>query len=584
MSMDPKSPSLAQDALTLLNHAKDKRRQLVGKWTTNYHIVHNRTWVSGRPPGHPRTEIPEIYPILASIVAWQTDLTPMFKIAPNVPPFSPYIDLFVKLSNDLEWIMNTNWETLDYSSEIQQVLWDGELYGIGYGKVVWDALSSGGLGDVFLRRCDPFSIYLDPDAKSWKDMNYIFEVQNISKQELKRRFPQVDVNDETLNFRMEAPKAPTQITPESTQGTGSFRPNPGRLDGSNVTTFGGNKGRPQLLDGEITLVEMWYRTQKKSELPQVDDPTPNTPNRNDLADEWRCLIFAGDKVLMHKAVDEIFGFDKHPYSRYVPLEEGELYGYSLVEQLAPMQISINRLFAAVEHNAWLSGNPILIHRQGDTVNITNRPGERLSTRDPNQDVRWLVPPPINQQHLQVIDKLIEEMERVSGISAIMRGQQPQGRPSEGLVNSVQDSAFVRIRQRLRNFERFLREAGFQIATVIAEFYDKNRVMSRIADTDDSPTTMMLQNQHFFVNGDEEGSKDPIRFNISVRAGAYGAIGREARAAMYERYYAMGAIDEAALLQLSQIPNWQEIAQRVQQQKAQQGTLGAPPTQRAAARR
>ena len=592
MALDPKSPSIVEDALTIFNHAKEKRRPLVGKWVTNYHVTHNRTWTTARPPGHPRTEIPEIYPILASIVAWETDLTPQFKVAPNVPPFSPYIQQYSDMATDLEWILNTNWEALDYEAEVSQVLWDGEMYGIGYGKTTWDPNSSGGLGDAYLRRVDPFNMYLDPDAKSWKDLNYLFEVKQCSIQDIQRRFPKA--NTEELSFRLQdTPNAPTQLD-KSGQATG-HRPNPGSLPnasppatstGTNVTTFGGRAGQPpRVMDSEVTVVELWYRTRAKSGLkPSTEDATPDTPNIHEYKDEWRCLIFSGNQVMLHKAADEIFGFATHPYSRYCPLEEGELYGYSLVEQLAPMQVAINRLFAAVEHNAWLTGNPILIHRAGDTVNITNRPGERMETQDPNQDIRWLQPPPISLQHLQVIDKMIDEMERVSGISAIMRGQQPQGRPSEGLVNSVQDSAFVRIRQRLRNFERFLREAGFQLATIITEFYDQSRIMARVGSDDESPMTMQLSSQHFYTVNDADGTKDPMKFNLSVRAGAFGAIGREARAAMYERYYAMGAIDVGSLLRLSQVPEWEQITEKVNAEKAAAGTMGQPPTQRAAARR
>jgi hypothetical protein len=333
----------------------------------------------------------------------------------------------------------------------------------------------------------------------------------------------------------------------------------------------------------VTLVELWYRTIEKSDLgePEIPDPTPKTPNRSEYKDEWRCLIFCGDQILMDKSATDIFGHGRHPYSRYVPLEEGELYGYSLVEQLAPMQISINRLFAAVEHNAWLSGNPILIKRQGDRQTLTNRPGEVFDAQDPNSDVRWLVPPPISPSHITVIDRIIAEMERVSGMSAIVRGSQPQGRPSEGLMNTVQDSAFVRIRQRLRNFERFLREAGFLLASMVAEFYDTQRILSRVGN-DDQSTALALSNQHFFTP--TKDGLEPLRFNIAVRAGAFGAIGREARASMYERFFAMGAIDSAALLQLTGVPNWKDISDRVQSQQQMAGTLGMPPTQRAAARR
>lgn len=582
--LDSSSASLTMDALTLFNHAKDKRRPLVGKWITNYQVVHNRTWSRHRPTGHPRTEIPEIYPILASITAWCTDQSPQYRISASAPPYSPITEYYADMATDLEWVLNANWEALDYASEASQILWDGELYGIGYAKSFWDATAEGGLGNVVMRRVDPFNMYLDPDARSWKDVNYIFETKQMSLEDVKRRFPKADLNN--LNFRMDAPQAPTQI--DSFETTGHQRGNPGSLpktpdSGRNVTSFGGADGRPRVLDANITVVECWYRHIVKSDLgaPVVADPTPKTPNRSPRADGWHCLIFAGDQILMDKSAKDIYGANIHPYARYCPLEEGELYGYSLVEQLAPIQIAVNRLFASIEHNAWLSGNPILIQKNGDRQTITNRPGEKIEVRDPNQDVRWLTPPPISQQHLQLIDKLIEEMERISGMSAIVRGASPQGRPSEGVVNTIQDSAFVRIRQRLRNYERFLRETAILQASIVTEFYDEERVMSRVGP-DGSAESLKITKQHFYSPGKD--GLEPFKFNLNVKAGAHDAIGREARMSMYERMFAIGAIDAEALLKLAEVPGWSDIVQRVNQEKMAAGTMGQPPTQRAAARR
>lgn len=591
MALDPHSPALIQDALTIFNHAKEKRRPLLSKWTRNYHVVHNRTWGTSRPAGHPRTEIPEVYPIVASIVAWETDASPRFNIAPNIPPNTPFVQAFDDLATDLEWLINQNWEREDYDAEVQQVLWDGEVYGIGYSKTCWEPTLDNGYGNVILRRVDPFNVYLDPDARSWRDMTYLFETRTMSKDELKRRFPKANL--ENLSFRIgDVRSAPTQID-GTTTNPGAIRPNPGSLPnpagGTNTTSFGGPSGMPSLVDEGVTVVEMWYRTLAKSDLPNTGDKAvtkdgnpDKTPPHSDVKDEWRCLIFAGQQVLLHKSASDIFGHGRHPYSRYVPIEEGELYGYSLVEQLAPLQVSINRLMASIEHNAWLSGNPILIRRSGSRTTITNRPGETMDTSDPNQDIRWLTPPSMQAAHVQLVDKFIGEMERISGMSAIVRGMAPGGRPSEGVMDSVQDSAFVRIRLRLRNFERFLRDAGTLCAAVITEFYDEARVISRVGP-DGQRTVLPLLNNHFYVPSDD-GQVMPMSFNLSVTAGASQAISRQAKEAKAERLFALGAFDVPALLEWSEVPKWREIADRVMQAQQAAGTYGMPPTQRAAARR
>ncbi len=589
MALDPRSPSLVIEALSLFNYAKEKKRPLLKKWITNYNVVHNRTWSKFRGSGYPKTEIPEIYPILASIVAWETDQNPQYAVTSEMPSNSPFAMTYATLAKDLEWILNTNWEALDYAEAASTVLWDGEMYGIGFAKNLWSATDSGGLGDVRMCRVDPFNMYLDPDAKAWKDVKFLIETKTMSKDEVKRRWPNARLD--SLHFATDTPQAPNQL--DSAAGNLGQRPNMSRLptptttnnpSTTNVTSMGAKyDGGAALDDGEVVVIEMWYRKVTNTDLPpaQEPDPTPNTPNRSDKQDEWFCLAFCGDQILMHKSAKDLLGTNAHPYARYCPLEEGELYGYSLVEQLAPMQVSINRLFASVEQNAWLSGNPILVQKDGRRTSISNRPGEKIEVNDPNQDVRWLVPPSISSEHVSIIDKLIEEMERISGMSAIVRGSTPEGRPSEGVVNTVQDSAFVRIRQRLRNYERFLRDCALMQSNLVTQFYDRERIMSRIGD-DGEGTSLQISQSHFYVPGPD--GVEPLKYNLRVRAGASDAIGREARLAMYERLFAVGAIDHESLLKLSRIPGWHEIAQKVTQEQQQQGTVGMPPTQRAAARR
>jgi len=587
VALDPRSPALVMDALSLFNYAKEKKRPLLKKWITNYNVVHNRTWSKFRGTGYPKTEIPEIYPILASITAWETDQNPQYSVTSEMPPNSPFAISYATLAKDLEWILNTNWEALDYSNTAQTVLWDGEMYGIGFAKNIWSPHTTGGLGDVQMCRVDPFNMYLDPDARAWKDVQFLIETKTCTKEEVKKRFPKARVDE--LYFSSDTPDGPTQL--DQTNNPGAQRPNLSRFPTptttnnpttTNVTSTKAKYDMPSSLDNSnVVIMEMWYQKLTNSGLTNDNDPTPETPNKSEKQNEWFCLVFCGDQILMHKSAEELMGVNMHPYARYCPLEEGELYGYSLVEQLAPMQISINRLFASVEQNAWLSGNPILVQKDGRRTSISNRPGEKIEVNDPNQDVRWLTPPSISAQHIEVINKLIEEMERISGMSAIVRGASPEGRPSEGVVNTIQDSAFVRIRQRLRNYERFLRECALMQASLITQFYDQDRVMSRIGD-DGEGTSLQITESHFYVPGPD--GVEPLKYNLRVRAGASDAIGREARLAMYERLFAIGAIDHESLLKLSRIPGWHEIAQKVTQEKTAAGTMGQPPTQRAAARR
>jgi len=595
MPLDPNSANLVNEALMLFNQAKEFRKPLIRKWVRNYNIVHNRTWGSGRASYHPQTEIPEVRPILLSLVAWEMDTPPVYDFMPYAPPDSVMYDYYDEIADDLKFAYEATWNNNDYEVEVQQILMDGETYGIGYGKNEWEATLTDGLGEVMMRHKDPFTIYLDPDATSWKDIKFICEARVISTDELRRRFPKFRY-DGSLTWASQMDESPNQVTGFTTN-PGNIRNNPAILTPGVVTSMGGpGPIGKQVIEAGVSYIEIWYRSLAKArvELPLPTDTLALSPNEDDIdvddppgqgyMDEWYCLVLAGSQVIMHKKARDIFPFNRHPYERYVPTEEGELYGYSLVEELGPLQLSINRLISSMEHNLWLAGNPIFVGSgKGDLgrTTIYNKPGERITVQDPNNDVRWMDPPTIAPQHLQTVQFLVGEMERISGMSAIVRGFSPTGRNAQGVLDSVQDSAFVRVRARLRNFERFLRQMGYLNAATMAEFYDVPRFVGRVGN-DGQKMGRVLKSQHFYLPTKQ--GKEPMRFMLNVVSGATQSISRQARVEDMKEAYAMGIVDEHSVLEVMGIPDSKKIADRVVQQKAMAGTLGEPPTQRAADRR
>jgi hypothetical protein len=302
---------------------------------------------------------------------------------------------------------------------------------------------------------------------------------------------------------------------------------------------------------------------------------------------WRCTVVCGDAVLLDSPAEDLWAHGQHPYDRLVCQDEGEFWGMSLVELLAPLQTSVNRLLAAVEQNIWLAGNPVLLEpvQSGlERTRITNRPGQRLQINTPAAKPEWMNPPVIQPQlAMQLIQFYVGEMERISGLSAIVRGATPGGRNAQGVLDSVQEAAFVRIRAMLRNLEAMLKSSGQKAASLIAEFYDSPRVIAFVGPSGEQ-NLAALGARHFYTWNPESPAPTPIRFQLQVQAGSTIPTSRQARAAEADTLFAMGAIDEEAVLQAHDFPNWPMIVDRVREMKAANGTLGMPPGARAAAGR
>lgn len=563
------NPDIAVYVTDLFRAARQHRRPIVGKWTRNYNVLQNRTWGT-RDQHLPSPEIPEIYPVVATITSWQTDSQPTFECAPYAPPHSDYYSEMAGLAQDMQTVLQANWVLNDSDAEIEKILWDGNTYGIGVGKVTWDARAWGGLGDAVLRRVDPYTWYVDPQARSMEDASYFVEAKVVSAQELEARYP--GALAKVRPGTAEAEESPTFL--KNTTSPTYPKANPGTIDGSTTPTWGlpGQTNRiDPTSDPGYLLIEAWLKTPVK-----IGDKWTDT---------WRLVAVVGNVVLRDVSAYKLWGHGQHPYIRYVPHDTGEFYGFSLVEMLTSAQLSINRLLAAMEQNVWLTGNPILVASMRANLQrgvVTNRPGTQLNPQNAD-DVKWMEPPqgaPALSSDL--VRFYIDQMERISGMSAIVRGATMTGRNAQGVVDSMQEAAFVRIRMSLRNLERFLRRAGNLTASLVAEFYDASRIVPFVGP-DGARRSMVLHNQHFY-RPSADGTRLPTAFHIKVEAGSMLPTSKQARAAEAQSLYALGAIDVEGLLDAMDYPNRQAIIQRVQAQQMQAGTLGQPPTQRAAARR
>lgn len=557
MAMTDTEISEVSRVRSLYDQARHKKRPRVQVWEKSYKLVHNRGWSPLRDSWMPSPQASEVYPITAAMVGWMTDQRPALTVVPSADPHSAFHEFYAQLSRDLETTMQANWIVNNVDGEIEKVLWDAMIYGTGFFKVIWDASLAGGMGDAKVCRVDPYAIFPDPAATSMEDCNYIIEARNMSLQELERRFPgsnallKGETYEETGVEKRPDLYASNGRTPMA---------NPGGVDGQ--APRWGKPGQSQraeaaVLDEGVTVYECWIRENDH----YVDDE-----GEVHVEDEWRVVVIAGNqKVLDEKAID-LFGHGQHPYERYVLHDLGEFWGISLVEHLAPLQISINRLLASMQAHAELVGNPVLLEdsRSGiPRTKIVNKPGQRV-TKNAGAEVAWMTPPDMPNTIPELVRFYIGEMERVSGLSAIVRGSTPTGRNAQGVLDSVQEAAFVRVRLALRNLERTLRNVGQLLASLVVENYTAPRMVAIVGPSGER-TSLALDARHFYIP--TENGASPLKFQLWVQAGSSMPISRQARAAEADQMFALGAIDRQAVLEAHDYPNRDEILQRVMSAEA-----------------
>lgn len=574
-----------QTVNALFYRARDAKRNLVAQWRANYKVLNNKTWTVKAEPWMPTPEVSNIWPLLASMTAWMTDQRPSFETTPAMVPFSPQWQHADRIAEHMNATLSSSFTTNGLDAEIERILWDVGTYGIGYSKTTWEPWLADGCGDSAFRRIDPFTIYPDPNARTMEQANYIIEAKIMSISDVDRAFPGAA---KTVNNRLyeDVDQAPHR-TDDLVNSNGPRVRYAALADGSGG--FGSTKfamsGRDTLAltteDPVVLLIECWTRTH------EVDTEGMENGTAR-VTDRWKCTVSCGGVILMDKYADELFGFNTHPYDKMVMFDTGEWYGPSLVEFLTSPQRSINRILAQIEHNIMLLGNPILLQAARAGVQqktMSNRPGGRM-TGSPN-DTGWLAPPQLHPDTFQLLQYLEGKMESIAGLGAIMRGFMPGGRNSSETLNTVQDGAFVRVRATLRNLERMLRSVCSKMAANNAEFYTEPRIVM-MSGEGGKDTALALKSLHFYMDykpgHPDETQPVPVRFMIKADAGSERPTSRGARAAEADTLFAMQAIDELAVLEAHAWPNAGETAARVMDAKAASGTLGQPPSRRAAAGR
>ena len=551
----------------LFDLARKEMNRRHDRWRKAYRLVHNRGWSATRDAWMPSPTASEIYPIISALVGWMTDQRIRFQCVASSDPHSQYSNFQQKLAQDLETVLDSLWVNQSFESEVEKVLFDSFIYGTGFFKCVYDPGSDGGAGNPVMRRCDPFTLFIDPNATSLDDANYVIEARELSLVEFERRFPnRGDVIDDDMGAGYSLPrrdstetggKAPMANLAAHSGGSGTVPPvygKPGQ---------GGRVSDSAYYDGSITVFEAWIKENTLfSPEPGDDEGEPFNVT------EWRCIITTGSHVQMNERAMDMWQHGLHPYVRYTNHDIGDMWGIALVDHLADPQLAINRLLASLQQHAELVSNPIFMEdsRSGiPRTKIVNRPGQRI-TKGAGSEAGWLVPPQMPNDVQELISFYIAEMERISGLSGVVRGFSPTGRNAQGVIDSVAESAFVRIRLALRNLERTLSKAGNLLANLVVENYSLPRVMS-IVGQDGERSMLALRARHFFVPNEQGAS--PMKFSLFVRAGSAMPISRAARIAEAETLFAMGALDAQAVLEAHDYPNRESILQRLNAQS----TLG-----------
>ena len=569
--------SLTQRLMELYQQAKDVKQRRHSEWARNYMLTFNRSSGSTTRPGSGIRDS-EIYPIIRNRIAWMTDQKVDFSVAPAVDPFSEFATYEQKIGHHMEMVLSTNWQVQGWYRQQSLLLWDSAICGAGIIKTVWDSGMDGGIGNVALQRRDPWKIYPDPEATSMDDLSFLFEVNRMSYDEIQRKFPETSI-DLLEEVWATGDKSDLPHRPAPNVGMQNRMVVPGNIPGNAGTPW----GRPgqgvqtasdMVLQDGVDIYECWFRENIIDERRTTDPLQGETETV--VSDEWRVVVFTGRHVLLDSTASRLWQHNHHPYSRYVDDETGEFWPVPIVSYLAPCQVAIDRLLAAMQSNAELTGNPIFMDVANSGLGrtqVVNRAGLRLTMDSAVANTNgakpaWLPPPAMSGDVMGLINLWRQVMENISGLSQAQKGQLASGRQAAQTMQSSQEAGFVSIRSSQRNMELALQIAGTLAVHLIAQNYTTPRVVAIVGDKGTN-TSLLLASRHFYSpsrNLDTmKYDMTPLVFALNVSAGSDRPTSRQARIAEADALFAMHAVDQQYVLQAHQVSDWEDVVQRMQKQ-------------------
>jgi hypothetical protein len=551
----------------IYEQAKKSKGNLLNEWKRNYRLTMNRS--SSALPAAAGIRANEVYPTIDSRVGWMTDQEIICSITPAADPFSPYFAVMDMQAEQLECVINSVYTTDQWYAEISKMLWNAAMYGAGFLKVGWDQGLEDGLGQVVLKSTSPWCLYIDPFAESLDEAQFIIEVHSMSEGEIERRFPTASL--EKIREALTAGDVSKEHIPPSQEMN---VPKEGYLipvdAGQGPTTWGPPGGTQQPWSEQpyraINVYECWLQ---ENCMEWVTPGDPSMPDEPVMVSVWRVIVHAGGKVLLDEYADNLFHMNRHPYVRYVDVETGELWGSSIVRDIGPCQIALNRLASLMQNNIEYTGNPIFVGVKNsgmDRSTFINRPGRIYDVdggpNSQNAKPQWLSPPTLPNLLMEFMNWWRDEIERIAGLQGGQKGEIPSGRATDKQVSATQEAGFIRIRSAQRNLELTLRKAFELVANLIVINYDVPRTVA-IVGSEGEMSSVKLAARHFYTPGPD--GPDPMRFSLLVNAGSSKPTSRGARMAEAKDLFEMHAVDAQYLLQAYRVSHWQSVLQRKQQE-------------------
>ena len=154
-----------------------------------------------------------------------------------------------------------------------------------------------------------------------------------------------------------------------------------------------------------------------------------------------------------------------------------VYGPSIINQLAGMQMALNKCISQMIEHTERCSNPVLkISSLSKSLNQDSdigKPGSRIVTMENEGGAAWLDPPALGIEVKELFAMMIELMENISGVHEVSQGDTSPAR-SGIAIERLQAAAATRSNLRSINFDQGLKTFARNVCSLFLDYENEDR--------------------------------------------------------------------------------------------------------------
>lgn len=464
-------------------------------------------YVPPAPYWRARPVINRIRPIIRGELAKLTSQKPTAFILPATSDDS---DMFAAKAGEQIW--ESLYQNKKIPSKFRQALWWNQVCGNSFVKAYWDPSQvdtiSNLKGDLCYDAVTPFHIFV-PDLRepTIEAQPFIIHAQLKSPDWVRLNYPQVNINV-TGDARNEI------------------------LDDQWLNILGGQnlKTSPTVL-----ALECWIK-----------------PGQVNMFPNGGVFTVIGDSLVQYYPSNP-YNHGEYPFAKLDHIPTGKFYSESSIVDLIPLQREYNRTRGQIIESKNKMSKPQLVAEKGsiEAGKITSEPGQVIEYQPGFNPPQPLPLQPLPNYVLQELDRILLDINDISGQHEVSKGQTPPGVTAATAINYLQEQDDSILSFTFSSLEEAYEKVAGLTLKYIQQYWDVPRLV-KVAGDDEYFDVLRFKGSDLRDNTD-----------IRIEAGSALPISKAAKQAFIMDLMKMGFIDPATGLEVMEMGGVAKIYEAVQ---------------------